>query len=453
MSMLPRLRPRCWYDLVIEVSIVRPGPIQGGMVHPYLRRRNGEEPVTYAHRDLQPILYRTLGVPLFQEQVMAMAMAVGGYSPGQADQLRRAMGAWRKKGGLEEHSRRLIEGMTRRGIPEEYAQRIALQIQGFGEYGFPESHAASFARLVYVSCWLKRHFPAAFTASLINSQPMGFYSPRALVADARRKGIEVRPIDVLHSRWDCTLEPSGERFVSEGRSLPAFAIRLGLRLVKGLHASVADRIEAARTGGTPASVPELARVADLRRAELGRLARAGALASLEADRRQALWTVEGLYDLPLFRGLKRVEEPPPLEPATAAEALQEDFRSFGLSIEHDPVRMAREVLRRQGVRTAEEILGCEAGKVVKVAGLVSNRQRPGTASGVVFMTLEDETGLLNLVIKPPLFERQRALILETNLLRATARVQRDGAAVSLLALSFAPFPEATPVASKSRDFH
>ena len=448
MSMLPRLKPRCWYDLVIEVSIVRPGPIQGGMVHPYLARRNGEEPVRYAHDALVPILARTLGVPIFQEQVMAMAVAVGGFTPGEADQLRRAMGAWRKRGGLEVLTDRLMRGMEERGIPLDYAEQIASQIRGFGEYGFPESHAASFARLVYVSAWLKRYHPAAFTVALINSQPMGFYSPRSLVGDVKRHGVELRSIDIQRSDWDCTLEPATPPWIEHPH-----AIRLGLRLVRGLGEAEGLRIEAARARAPFQSIGDLARRAELDREALTALAQADALAALCPDRRQAVWAVRGLIDLPLFRGLLRQEEPAPLPAPTPEQELQEDFRLTGLSVRRDPVGMVRPELDRMGVLSAAVVLQQPADKVVRIAGLVSNRQRPGTASGIVFMTMEDETGMLNLVIKPRLLERQRDLILGHNLLMATAKVQRDGDSISLLVLRFAPLAVAPEVQSKSRDFH
>ena len=461
MSMLPRLQPRSWYDLVIEVSIVRPGPIQGGMVHPYLARRRGEEPTIYAHPKLRPILERTLGVPIFQEQVMAMAVAVGGFTPGQADQLRRAMGAWRKRGNLGAMTEQLMAGMAGHGISAQYAEQIAKQIQGFGEYGFPESHAASFARLVYISCWLKHHFPAAFTAALINSQPMGFYSPRALVADAQRHEVEIRPVDVRHSDWDCTLEPvhpGGSAGGEAARPAHLEAIRLGLRLVKSLGEEVGRRIEAARAEAPFRGLGDLQRRAALSREALVALARADALRGLgppgaDFDRRQAVWAVQGLYDLPLFRGLERDEGPAPIPAPTVEDHLVEDFRMVGLSVDLDPVAMVREELSAQGYKTALELRALEDGTTVRVAGLVSNRQRPGTASGIVFMTLEDETGMLNLVVKPKVLERQRDLILGSNLLRATCRLQRDGDSLSLLVFRFAPLDRAPRVESRSRDFH
>jgi error-prone DNA polymerase len=448
MSMLPRLQPRCFYDLVVQVSIVRPGPIQGGMVHPYLRRRRGEEPVTYPHPDLEPILARTLGVPIFQEQVMAMAVAVGGFTPGQADALRRAMGAWRKRGGLTEIVEGLMAGMQKRGITPEYAQQICEQIKGFGEYGFPESHAASFARLVYVSAWLKCHYPAAFTAALLNSQPMGFYSPRSLVDDARRHGVEVRPVDVQQSQWESTLEPS-----TAGPGSPhPLAIRLGLGRIKGLAEAAGQRVVTARGEDTFIGIGDLQRRADLDRGALAALARADALCTLATDRRQAMWQVQGLYDLPLFRGLLRDEPPAPLPPPSPMDELQADYQHLGLSLTHNPIAMVRDQLDREGVLCAEAALGCANKRTIQVAGMVSHRQRPSTASGVVFMTMEDETGMLNIVIKPALFEQQRQIILDNNLLRVTAQVQRDGDSVSLLARRFSPLEVPASVHPQSRDF-
>lgn len=443
MSMLPRLRPRCFYDLVIQVSIVRPGPIQGGMVHPYLRRRRGEEPVTYAHPSLEPILARTMGVPIFQEQVMAMAIAVGGFSPGEADALRRAMGAWRKKGTLGPLAEQLMTGMQANGITRHYAEQIRNQIQGFGEYGFPESHAASFARLVYVSAWMKHHYPAAFCAALLNSQPMGFYSPRSLLDDARRHGVEVRPIDVQCSHWDNTLEPS---------PTGSKAIRLGFRQIKGFSRPASEQIETTRRDhGRFTSVADLQRRSGIDRGMLSKLARADALQQLSSNRRQALWSVRGLYDLPLFRGLAR---PDGIELSTpsANDCMHEDYRSLGLSLRHNPVGMIRGQLRKEGVITADEVAALNGGRTVKVAGMVAHRQRPGTAKGVVFMTLEDETGLLNVVIKPDTFERQRRVVLQHNLLKITARVQRDGQSVSLLAFHFEPLQDGNLENLTSRDF-
>ncbi len=453
MSMLPRLRPRTWYDLVIQISLVRPGPIQGGMVHPYLHNRADPSAIDYTHPALEPILSRTCGIPIFQEQVMAMAVAVGGFTPGEADQLRRAMGAWRKRGGLEAHTARLMDGMAARGIPADYAARIAAQIRGFGEYGFPESHAASFAHLVYVSAWLRRQWPAAFCAALLNSQPMGFYAPRTLVADAARHGVEVRPVCVQASAWDCTLEAAPGTVRAEGRAVPAHALRLGLRMVRGLSEADAAAIERARaTGGPFRSAAEVAARAGVRKDVLLRLARAGAFDALGAARRDTVWAVQGLLDLPLFRGLARAEPPVALPAPTPDDDLRLDFAATGLSLHRDPVALARPRLARQGVVPAAEALARPDGAIVSVAGVVTHRQRPGTANGVLFMTLEDESGLANLIVWPKVVERQRALVLGHPLVVVRGRVQRQGDATSLLALGFRAFPAEATVAPPSRDF-
>jgi error-prone DNA polymerase len=496
MSMLPRLRPQCWYDLVIECSIVRPGPIQGGMVHPYLRRRNGEEAVTYAHAALEPILQRTLGVPIFQEQVMAMAVAVGGFTPGQADELRRAMGAWRKRGGLEVLTDKLMNGMTGLGIDAAYAEQISAQIQGFGEYGFPESHAASFARLIYVSSWLKCHYPAAFTAALINSQPMGFYAPRSLIADAQRHGVVVRPVDADYSDWDCTLEPiHAPASSAPGAPLPAtggplgpepasvgpapmrpgavhqpdnpLALRMGLRLVDGLGETAGHRLAEARGQVAFQHLGDLHRRTGLSREDLSALARADTLRAYGParvvdegrlvkpdpwDRRQATWAVRGLYDLPLFAGVLRQEERAPLRTPTRQDELREDYRMVGLSVADHPLSALRAHLQQQGCVRADDLWDLEPGDIVDMGGLVASRQRPGTASGMVFLSLEDETGQINVVVRSKLFERQRQIILGGNLLQVRGRLQRESNAISVLAISFQPLDQGTVVSARSRDF-
>ncbi len=444
-SMLPRLRPRCFYDLVIEVAIVRPGPIQGGMVHPYLARRTGQEPITYAHPDLEPILERTLGVPLFQEQVMAMASAVGGFTPGQADQLRRAMGAWRKRGKLDALGRKLVDGMIARGIPPDYAERVFQQILGFGEYGFPESHAASFALLVYVSGWLKCHHPAAFAAALINSQPMGFYSPRAIIADAQRHGVEARPVCVVHSDWDCTLErtPTG-----------APAVRLGLRLVRGLGASEGAALVGARARGSFRDLGDLAARTGLDRGALQALADADALRALGLDRRRAAWEIQGLWaGMPLFVGLRRREPEPELPVETPFAGLRADYRAVGLSVTSHPVAFFREALDARGVVPLGRLSTMPAGVEVRVAGLVANRQRPGTANGVVFMTLEDESAMVNLIVWPSVWARFRRLARNTSLLGVDGRLQRQDDALSVLVESFWPVEDEPSLRVPSRDFH
>ncbi|MFZ5476142.1 MAG: error-prone DNA polymerase [Myxococcota bacterium] len=444
-GMLPRLRPRKFYDLVIETAIVRPGPIQGGMVHPYLRRRSGEEEVAYVDERLRPILERTLGVPIFQEQVMAMAVAVGNFTAGEADALRRAMGAWRRQGSLGKIGEKLMAGMRENGIPDAYAEQIFKQIQGFAEYGFPESHAASFAHLVYVSSWQRCHFPAAFCAALINSQPMGFYAPRSLVADVERHGVRVRPIDVCASDWDCTLEagPDGAE------------IRLGLRLVRGFGEADGKAIEAARRDGPFRDLPDLATRTGLSRKALLGLARASALDGLIGGdgfrAREAVWAVEGLWT-GLFARLPREEEAVAIPAATEAEAVQQDFFATGLSVRRHPVGLVRDKLDREGVLPLSRLIETPTDTPVCVAGLVSHRQRPGTASGVVFMTLEDETGTVNVVVWPKLYERQRRVIRNEPLVCVAGVLQREGEAISVVARTFRPLRAAPPVAASSRDF-
>jgi len=432
MSMLPRLKPRCFYDLVIEVAIVRPGPIQGGMVHPYLRRRRGDEPVTYAHEALVPILERTLGVPLFQEQVMAMAVAVGGFSAGKADQLRRAMGAWRKRGNLREMGSELVEGMVERGIEPAYARAVFDQILGFGEYGFPESHAASFALLVYVSGWLKCHHPAAFAAALINSQPMGFYSPRALVADAQRHGVEVRPVCVATSRYDCTLEPGAD----------GPAIRLGLRLVQGLGEEHAVAVEAARADGPFTTLADFARRTGLDRRRLQTLAEAGAFDEVSRGRRPAAWTLQGLWtDLPLFAHLEPREPAPSLPELGSVDRLKADYRTVGLSVDLHPMELVRPQLDERGCLRLDTLMRRRSGDRVRIAGLVSSRQRPGTASGVVFMTFEDETGMVNLVVWPKVWARYQKMARSCSLLGCDGELQRQDDALSVLVERLWEVPE------------
>jgi error-prone DNA polymerase len=417
MSMLPRLRPRNFYDLVIEVAIVRPGPIQGGMVHPYLRRRQGLEPVTYPSEEVKQVLERTLGVPIFQEQVMQLAMVAAGFSPGEADQLRRSMAAWRRKGGLEHFEGRLVHGMLERGYALEFAQAIYKQILGFGEYGFPESHSASFALLVYVSAWLKRHKPAAFCAALLNSQPMGFYAPAQLVQDAQRHGVDVLPVDVVASDWDCTLE---------GR-----ALRLGLRMVSGLTEASAQRITAGRPFG---SVDDLAQRATLDRRDLSRLAAAGALASLAGHRRQAHWLAAGVERAPgMLRAMPMHETPADLVPPREGEDIVADYASLGLTLRRHPLALLRSRLTRLKLLTAERLRALPHGRVARAAGLVTCRQRPDTASGVIFVTLEDETGCVNVIVWRNLVERQRRELLGAHLLGVEGVVERDGEVVHLVA--------------------
>jgi error-prone DNA polymerase len=458
MAMLPRLRPRRFYDLVVEVAIVRPGPIQGGMVHPYLRRRNGEEPIDAPHPLLEPILTRTLGVPLFQEQVMQIAIVGAGYTGGEADQLRRDMAAWRKNGNLARHRERLRRGFLERGISEAFAERLYTQIQGFGEYGFPESHAASFALLVYASSWLKLYFPAAFAAALINSQPMGFYSPSTLLEDAKRHGVEVRPIDVSASQWDLTLETSVAHAPGTGpgtgpatgdRAGETRAIRLGFRLIKGLGEDAAKRIIASRArlaalSTTWRHLAELAHDAGLDRRELACLAEAGALAPVtgENNRRRDVWRALAPKAEGLFAGMSLDAGEAKLTPPTREAQLCLDYARTGVSQDH-PLQLLRARLPRQ-VLSANDLRAVKKGRRVQTAGMVICRQRPGTASGVVFMTLEDETGFINLVLWAKKFEALRRVATAEPLLWVSGRVDR----VEQAAASEPPDGGASPDASQ-----
>ena len=448
MSMLPRLKPADFYDLVIEVAIVRPGPIQGDMVHPYLRRRQGLEPVTYPSDAVRKVLERTLGVPIFQEQVIELAMVAAGFSAGEADRLRRAMAAWRRRGQLEAFEKKLVDGMTERGHSLDFAKRVFKQILGFGEYGFPESHAASFALLVYVSAWLKRHEPAAFYCGILNSQPMGFYSPSQLIQDARRHGLDVRPADVQHSHWDHRLEPPAKPGAQP-------ALRLGLRLVKGLQEetglAVADQ-QPFRDS------EDLCRRAGLNRQSLRFLARAGALETLSGHRYQAHWDVAAIdRPLPLQEAAEQgtkagsgmrpgnpygenrsmgVREDAPGEAVALpgpdeAENVLHDYRYLGLTLRAHPLQLLRPQLRN--FRTARDLEGYRHGQFVEVAGLVTGRQRPGTTTGVLFVTLEDETGNVNLIVWATVLERFRAALLQGRLLRVKGVVERENKVIHVVA--------------------
>ena len=427
MSMLPRLRPACFYDLVIEVAIVRPGPIQGDMVHPYLRRRQGLEAVTYPSDAVREVLQRTLGIPIFQEQVIKLAMVAAGFSPGEADQLRRSMARWRKHGQILAFEQRLVEGMRQRGYSEQFARQIFQQILGFGEYGFPESHSASFALLVYVSSWLKRHEPAAFTCALLNSQPMGFYSASQLVQDARRHGVTVRPVDINHSAWDCSLEV-GE----SGAAL----LRLGLRMVKGLSEEAGERIVCGRqrASGSFESTQQLRELAGLNRHELGVLASAGALRPVAGDRHRARWAVAGAEDpLPLFPSMERFEPAPLLKKPTEGQDIVADYRTTGLTLERHPLCLLRRHLDRYPYVRAGQLSRMQHGQSVNVAGLVITRQRPGTASGVIFITLEDESGQVNLVLWKQVAEQYRAALLNARLLGVAGELQVEGRVIHVIA--------------------
>ncbi len=463
MSMLPRLKPQQFYDLVIEVAIVRPGPIQGDMVHPYLRRRQGIEEVTYPSEGVRRVLERTLGVPIFQEQVIELAMVAAGFSGGEADQLRRAMAAWKRRGGLEHFEQKLIDGMLARGHDQDFAERVFRQIQGFGEYGFPESHAASFALLVYISAWLKRHEPAAFYCGLLNSLPMGFYSPSQLVQDAKRHGLEVAPLDVQESGWDHRLNPEVAEPCERLTSRPA--LRLGLRMVKGLAEESGRRIEAGRPFRSP---EDLMRRAGLNTRELRFLARAGALKSLVGHRYQSHWEVAALHKPTALEEAQAdsardeasgIELPAP----GVADDMMDDYRYASLTLGPHPMALLRRHPDFAKARTALDLEGFQHGKMVQVAGIVTGRQRPGSASGVMFVTLEDETGNVNVVVWTSVQERFRAVLLQGQLLKVKGIVEREkevihvvaghieDATAELLRLSAEP-ESGTEVPFKSRDF-
>ncbi|MEL7939477.1 error-prone DNA polymerase [Pseudomonas delhiensis] len=446
MAMLPRLKPENFYDLVIEVAIVRPGPIQGDMVHPYLRRRNKEEPVVYPHEELIPVFKRTLGVPLFQEQVMQLAIIAAKYTPGEADELRRCMAAWKRHGGLEPHRQRLFERMSAKGYTEDYIKRIFEQIKGFGSYGFPESHAASFALLTYASSWLKCHEPAAFACALVNSWPMGFYSPDQVLQDARRHGIEVLPVDVRYSYWDCSLEDKGE-------AQPA--IRLGLRMVRGFREELAQRIVQARERRAFESVEDLSYRAGLDAAARERLADAGALRDLAGHRHRARWAVAGVEpQLPLFAGQDAMTEAAVSLPLPSlGEEMLTDYASLGTTLGPHPLRLLRGQLKALRCRSSRELPGLEHGRPLSVAGLVIGRQRPQTASGVTFVTLEDEFGLVNVVVWRDVAERQRRVFLQAQLLQVRGRLESESGVRHMIAEQLV---DLTPLLSgldvPSRDF-
>ena len=504
MAMLPRLRPRSYYDLVIEVSIVRPGPITGGMVHPYLRRRNGEEPVAYPHPCLEPVLEKTLGVPLFQEQVMKLAMVAADYTPGEADQLRRDMAAWRRSGRIERHRDRLVGRMTARGIAPEFAERVFGQIRGFGDYGFPESHAASFALIAYATSWLRCHYPDVFTCALLNAQPMGFYAPATIVDDARRHGIDVRPVDVTCSDWHCTLEPGGgapapvrgrtgggeagpgeagpamgslplrrrlaapppgpsggarllRRRRRSAEQTPGFAVRMGLRYVKGMSESRDwARIEAARGRAPFDSVDDFVARTGLDERMSTRLAEAGALAGLEKRRRDALWQVRGLTRARaavLPPGAAR-DETPAFADLDLREAIAWDYRTSAHSPRGHPLAALRAQLRARGLPDARTVSSMRDGRKTRYAGLVICRQRPGTAGGVVFMTLEDETGFVNLVVWSRVFDAHALVARTAPFLGVTGTIQRAAGVVHLVADTlWRPELDEDPNAVGSRDFH
>ncbi len=456
MAMLPRLQPRSYYDLVIEIAIVRPGPIQGDMVHPYLKRRKSGEPVSYPSDEVEGVLKRTLGVPIFQEQVMQLAIVAAGFTPGEADALRRAMGAWKRSGGIEHFREKLIGGMKARGYAAEFAERLYQQMLGFGEFGFPESHSASFALLAYDSAWLKCHEPAAFTAALLNSQPMGFYAPAQLVRDARAHGVEVRSVDVCVSVWDCTLERREDDHP---------ALRLGLRLVKSLSQSGADRLIGARRQQPFASVQDLAARAALDRGDLEALAAAGAFASLSGNRHLAFWEVAGTErPLPLEEALvdalpeatsEPTHEPTPLlRTPTEGERIVADYASIGLTLGRHPLALLRASLQSKHLATARDLDGIAHGKPVRTAGIVLMRQRPGTASGVTFLTLEDETGQVNIIVWERIGDEYRRPLVESRLLEVQGELQRQEGVMHVVARRLIDrTPLLGQLITRSRDFH
>jgi error-prone DNA polymerase len=453
MTMLPRLKPREFYDLVIEVAIVRPGPIQGDMVHPYLRRRSGREEVSYPSEELRQVLGKTLGVPLFQEQAMKIAIVGAGFAPEEADRLRRAMATFKRSGDIHLFRDKFIAGMVANGYDEDFATRCFSQIEGFGTYGFPESHAASFALLVYVSAWIKCFYPEVFACALLNSQPMGFYAPAQIVRDAREHGVEVRPVDVNHSFWDCTLEPttpSVPSLVNGGGLGWGRALRLGLRQIKGFAEADAERLVAAREDGY-AAPQALWRRSGLGRGAFERLAEADAFRSIGLDRRRALWTLKALGEppLPLF-----AQEPSPhmggrgqgeggfssearamalLPEMPLGEHVVEDYASLSLTLKRHPLAFLRSELAREGLVTAAELAHLPVDQRLSIAGIVLIRQRPGSANGVVFITIEDETGIANLIVWPAILERFRRAALGATLLRCTGKLQREESVIHVVA--------------------
>jgi len=423
-SMLPRMKPSCFYDLVIEVAIVRPGPIVGNMVHPYLRRRQGMEPVTYPSQDLEVALGRTLGVPLFQEQVMQVAMVAAGYSGGEADELRRDMAAWKRKGGLQKHYARIVDGMAARGYEPVFAEAIFNQIKGFSEYGFPESHAASFALLVWASCWIKHHHPIEFLAAMLNSQPLGFYSPSQLVQDAKRHGVVVLPPDVMASDWDCGLEPQGS----------GQAVRLGLRLIDGLRQASAEAITAARVLAPFDNAEDLALRAGLNQQQMTALASADALMSLSGHRRQQVWDAAAQRSTPaLLKDAPVDEDYLKLEPAPEGEEVVFDYAALGLTLRRHPLALLREHLNTMRLMTAAELQAAPHKRSVRTCGIVTTRQRPETAKGTTFISLEDETGEVQVIVHQAIGDRDRRAMLSARLLAVKGTWQRDGEVTNLIA--------------------
>jgi error-prone DNA polymerase len=457
MAMLPKLQPRRFYDLVIQVAIVRPGPIQGNMVHPYLRRRSGKEKVTYPSPELKRVLEKTMGVPLFQEQAMRIAIEAAGFTPAEADSLRRAMAAFRRTGQIGAFRDKFLSGMATNGYDRDFSEACFRQIEGFGEYGFPESHAASFALLVYVSSWLKCRHPAVFACALLNSQPLGFYAPAQIVADAQAHGVAVRPADINASDWDCTLENGGLRLGEKG------ALRLGLRQITGLSETEARRLVERRGHGYD-DPRALWRRAELSGNALAALAQGDAFTSVGLTRRQALWAVKGLVakPLPLFDFESRDMEPEAHLPiAPEGEEVIEDYAALKLSLRRHPLAFLRDELRRDGYIPSHALATSTNGAMIRIAGLAITRQRPGSANGIVFITLEDEDGIANVIIRPPVFEAHRAIVLRGQLMGVHGRLQRDGIVIHIIADTLTDLtprlgrllPEAPEFEHRSRDFH
>ena len=445
MSMLPRLKPRCFYDLVIEVAIIRPGPIVGGMVHPYLNRRQGKEPVSYPSEALREALGRTLGVPIFQEQVMQIAILAAGFTAGEADGLRRAMAAWKRKGGLDRYHAKLVDGMTSRGYDLDFAENIFKQIHGFIEYGFPESHAASFALLVYASCWIKQHHPAEFLAAMLNSQPLGFYSPSQLVQDTKRHSVEVRAADVMLSDVDCTLEDLSH----------TPAVRLGLRMISGLKSESMERIVTARDERVFDSAEDLARRARLEQHEMKLLAGADALMSLSGHRRQQVWDAAALRSPPaLLRNAAFDEDVLELPPAPEGEEILFDYASLGLTLRRHPMAQLRPKLEERRLMSAAQLEELPNGRLVRYCGIVTLRQQPETANGTVFISLEDETGVVQVICWKSLRDLQRRELLASRLLAVYGTWQREGDTKNLIARRLEDLtPLLGRLATESRDFH
>ena len=476
MSMLPRLKPHCFYDLVIEVALVRPGPIQGDMVHPYLRRRCGQEAVEYPDERIRSVLEKTLGVPLFQEQAMRLVVVAAGFTPGEADQLRRAMGAWRKRGVIDQFEKKLIDGMTANGYSADFAERVFRQLRGFGEYGFPESHAVSFALLVWASAWLKYHYPAVFTASLLNSQPMGFYDPAQLVSDARKHGVTVLSVDVNFSEWNCTLESAegqglrgkgANMYVKHQSTVPSpsplspqpFALRLGFRMLTGFSQTDADVIVAARGARPFASMDDFFHRTGVSNSVATRLSRADAFRSLQLNRRESLWQAlpdpdaGPLFDPPGIEPLDDAEPLPALPLLSDMEEVVADYRTVGLSLRKHPMNFLRPRLQELQVVPASKLATWPNGKRVSVAGLVLMRQRPSTAKGITFVTLEDETGTANLIVRPDVWEQYRKVARTAGVMLATGPLQRGGQIIHVLVHQLRDLSaEFADLQTHSRDF-